>query len=377
MNLVAVNLLWLEPGRVGGTEESTLASLRALHEAAHPDIALQLCAPAALLEVHPDLEQRFPVQVLSARWGGRPARILAESTWLASSTRGADLVHHAGGTVPPRRTRPCVLTLHDLQPLERRATHGRIKRAYLGMAVPRSVAAARVVVVPSRFVRDAVVERFGTDPSKVHVVPHGISAPEPLPEGAVEDARRRRRLDGPVVLYPAISYPHKNHAVLVDAFAAVLRQHPGAVLVLTGGAGSEERAILRQVARLGIAGSVRRLGRVPAAELEALYQAATVVAVPSRYEGFGLPAAEAMARGRPLVASRTTALPEVVGDAGVLVDPDDVESWGAAIGRLLDDGQERAQRAAAGRARVAAFSWTANATGLLNAYRQALSGPDR
>lgn len=375
MSVVAVNLLWLAPGRVGGSEESTLASLRALDEADDPDIAIELCAPAALLEAHPDLARRFPVHVLTARWGGRPARILAESTWLASQTRRADLVHHTGGTVPPRRARPCVLTLHDLQPLERRATHGRVKRAYLGLAVPRSVAAARVVVVPSRFVRDAVVDRFGTDPSKVHVVPHGISAPAPLPERAVEDVRRRHRLDGAVVLYPAITYPHKNHAVLVDAFATVLRRHPAAVLLLTGGAGGEEEAVLQQVARLGIGGSVRRLGRVPGLELEALYQAATVVAVPSRYEGFGLPAAEAMARGRPLVAARATALPEVVGDAGVLVDPDDVEGWAAAVERLLDDAEERARRTAAGRARVAAFSWSANATGLLAAYHQALSGP--
>jgi len=376
MSVVAVNLLWLAPGRVGGSEESTLASLRALHGAADPDIDLQLLAPAALFQVHPDLEQRFPVQVLPARWGGRPARILAESTWLASRTRGADLVHHAGGTVPPRRSRPCVLTLHDLQPLERRATHGRIKRAYLGLAVPRSVAAARVVVVPSRFVRDSVVERFGTDPAKVHVVPHGISVPAPPPERDVEDVRRRHRLDGPVVLYPAITYPHKNHAVLVEAFAAVLRQHPATVLVLTGGASGEEEALAQQVDRLGVASSVRRLGRVPAEELGALYQAATVVAVPSRYEGFGLPAAEAMAHGRPLVAARATALPEVVGDAGVLVDPDDVEGWASALAHLLDDPGERSRLAAAGQEQAAGFSWAANAAGLLAAYRRALSGPE-
>jgi glycosyltransferase involved in cell wall biosynthesis len=101
-----------------------------------------------------------------------------------------------------------------------------------------------------------------------------------------------------------------------------------------------------------------------------------VVAVPSRYEGFGLPAAEAMAHGRPLVAARATALPEVAGDAGVLVDPDDVDGWGAAIARLLDDAGERRRRVAAGRARVADLSWGANATGLLGAYRQALSGLD-
>src|SRR5690606_147730 len=118
--------------------------------------------------------------------GSRPVRIAAESTWLARRTRGAALVHHAGGTLPPVRSAPSVLTLHDLQPLERRATHGRVKRAYLGLAVPRSIDAARVVVVPSEFVRDRVLDRFGTDPDKVRVVHHGVATPPPRPPEALE-----------------------------------------------------------------------------------------------------------------------------------------------------------------------------------------------
>ncbi len=371
---VGVNLLWLAPGRVGGSEESTLASLRAIADEAPTDQSLRLLASPELLAAHPDLGERFPVQLAPWSTTARPARLVAESTWLAARTRVLDLVHHAGGTLPPVRTAPAVLTLHDLQPLEARATHGRVKRAYLAVAVPRSVRAARVVVVPSEHVARTVRERFPDAAGKVVVVPHGVAVGPATPE---EELRRRYRLPGPVVLYPAITYPHKNHRVLVRAFAAVATSHRDATLVMTGGAGQEERALMELVQSLGIAARVRRPGRVPAPDVEGLYELATVVAVPSRYEGFGLPAAEGLAHGRAVLAADVTALPEVVGEAGVLLDPDDVDAWAAALDRLLGDATERGRLEGAARARAARFTWAANAQGLLGAYRRALQAPGR
>ena len=157
---------------------------------------------------------------------------------------------------------------------------------------------ARLVAVPSEFVRRTVVDRVGVDPERVVVIPHGVGAlgrAHPAPTVVAE----RYRLDGPVVLYPAITYPHKNHAVLIDAFAAVVEAHPDALLVLPGGRGDEEDRVRGQVERLGLTDRVRRTGRISAADVAGLYRAAAVVAVPSRYEGFGLPAVEAMAYGAP------------------------------------------------------------------------------
>ncbi len=369
---VALNLLWLRPGRVGGSEESTLASLRALAERAEPDLALELLVTETLLRAHPDLKHCFATHVLplSGVPMGRLSRVSAEISWLATRTRGIDLVHHAGGTAPPIRTAPYVLTVHDLQPLERQATHGRVKRAYLSMAVPPSVRAARLVGVPSEFVRSSVVSLVGVDPDRVVVIPHGVdvlAAPT-----AAEVITQRYAIDGPVVLYPAITYPHKNHAVLVEAFAAVVDAHPDAVLVLTGGRGDVEDAVRAQVERLGLTARVRRTGRISAADVAGLYRAAAVVAVPSRYEGFGLPAVEAMAYGAPLVAADATALPEVVGDAGVLVDPDDPAAWARALTRLIAEPEERARLASAGLDRAVRYSWAANAAALVDLYRSAL-----
>lgn len=363
---VGINLLWLVPGDVGGSEESTLASLRGLLAARDDRLGLHLFVLPSFAHAHPDVVEAVPTKVLPSSGRLRPARIAAESTWLAAETRRLDLLHHAGGTAPPMRSAPYVLTLHDLQPLERTATHGSLKRAYLAAAVPRSVRAARCTVVPSEFVRRAVLARLGVDPSTVVVVPHGVEVHvSPTPSEVV---RARHRLDGPVVLYPAITYPHKNHALLLDAFREVVRRVPDALLVLPGGRGSEEEAVRAQVERLGLTERVRRTGRIPAADLAGLYQLASVVAVPSRYEGFGLPAAEAMAYGAPVVASNVTALPEVVGEAGFLVDPDDAREWGRVIADLLQDDQERARLAEAGRCRAARYTWAANAAALAEVY---------
>ncbi|MGH9086088.1 MAG: glycosyltransferase family 4 protein [Acidimicrobiales bacterium] len=364
---VGINLLWLVPGEVGGSEESTLASVRALGTAA-PDLDLRLFVLEPLVAAHPDLAERFGVDVLRSSGRARWRRVVAESTWLRRRTRGLDLVHHAGGTAPLRRGGPYVLTVHDLQPLERRGTHGAVKRAWLRATIPPSVRHARCTVVPSEFVRRTVLDHIAVEPDRVVAIPHGVEPPGVAT--GLDELTDRYRLDGPVVLYPAITYPHKNHRVLVAAFARLVARHPGALLVLTGGEGSEEPALRAQVESLGLTDRVRRTGRISAADVAGLYQAAAVVAVPSRYEGFGLPAAEAMAHGAAVVAADTTALPEVVGDAGVLVGPDDVGGWATAIGSLLDDAGERARLGALGRARsVARHSWAANAAALADVYR--------
>jgi alpha-1,3-rhamnosyl/mannosyltransferase len=372
---VGVNLLWLLPGQVGGSEQSTVATLRALRELAPPDLAIELFVLPPFAASYPDLVDAFPTQIAVGSGRSRPARIATESTWLAARTRGLDLVHHAGGTAPPRRTAPYVLTVHDLQPFEAQATHGTTKRVYLRLAVPPSVRRARAVAVPSEFVRRSVLAHTAAEPSKVVSIPHGVTWP-PAAALAPDEVRARFDLPGSVVLYPAVTYPHKNHATLVEAFALVHADHPETCLVLTGAPGAGEGALREQVLRLGLGERVRRLGRVTAEEVAGLYGVADLVAVPSRYEGFGLPAAEAMAAGVALVAADTTALPEVVGDAGWLVSPDAPAEWADAIGTLLADPAARADLVERGRQRVGRYRWDANAAAFADLYRGALASEE-
>lgn len=369
---VAVNLTWMVPGVVGGSEEALTAALRAMADLDPPDLGLELLVAEGFEQAHPDLAQRFPVRKLPGLVRARPGRILAESSWLAAATVSAALVHHAGGTAPPVRTAPYLLTVHDLQPLESDITHGRVKRLYLAIALPPSVRHARVVVTPSEFVRASVIDRFSVDPGRVIAVPHSQGhRPPPVAPDVLRD---RYRLTGPVILYPAITYPHKNHVVLVRALARLVDEHPDAVLVLTGAEDAAEAALRAEIGRLGLRDRVRRTGRIPAADLVGLYDVAAVVAVPSTYEGFGVPVAEAMSRGAPVVAARAAALPEVVGDAGLLVDPHDPEAWADAIAGLLADKSRRARLSRAGRARARRWAPEVVGQAMLDAYRRAIAG---
>lgn len=372
---VAINLLWLVPGRVGGSEESTIATVHGLVDLDPADLELRLMVLESFADAHPEVVAGLPTDSLRLPGRARPVRVAAEATWLRRRTRDVDLVHHAGGTAPPGQRTPYVLTLHDLQPLEPdprdgERTHSLVKRTYLRAVVPRSLRGARRVIVPSEFVRSTVLELTDVDPRQVVVVPHGVE--RAAAASSASSLTDRYGLDGPVVLYPAITYPHKDHATLVEAFARVLRDHPQALLVLTGRADTAEAALLAQVERLRIGHRVRRLGRIPAADVAGLYDLAAVVAVPSTYEGFGLPAAEAMAHGAAVVAADATSLPEVVGEAGLLVAPGDVEGWAGAIGGLLADPAARGRLATAGRARSARFGHAANAAALVDVYRDAL-----
>lgn len=368
---VGINLLWLVPGEVGGSEQSTVATVRGLLELDPDDLELHLFALPTFAEAYPDVVAALPTEMPSISGTSRVRRIVAESTWLARRSRTLDLVHHAGGTVPIRRSTPVVLTLHDLQPLEARATHSALKRAYLGRAAPAAVRAAQRVAVPSEFVRQTVLDRFDPDPGRIVVIPHAV--PVRPPATAQAELVERYALGGPVVLYPAITYPHKDHQTLVDAFAQVRIRHPQALLVLPGGVGDAEPLLQRRLDAdpHGLRRSVRRLGRIADADMAGLLELADVVAVPSRYEGFGLPALEAMAAGVPVVAADATSLPEVVGDAGVLVPAGDVGRWSEAIERLLADPAERARLGRAGRERAARFTRVANAGAFADLYRMA------
>lgn len=373
---VGVNLLWLVPGVVGGTEEYTTRLLRALHAARPPDLRLTLFALTPFTEAHPDLVEAFATVALDLDGRSRPQRVAAEATWLAHEARrlGVDLLHHAGGVVPPGPAigrMASVLTVHDLQPLLVPENFSAARRRWIAMMLPRSAARARVVLTPSDPSSASVVEHLHVPAERVVTVPHGVEPPPMVDPDRLDDVRRRYRLGGRTILYPAITYPHKDHATLVRAFAQLAADRRDLTLVLTGGPGPAEGELAATVRASGVGDQVRRTGRIPWSDLDALYALATVVAVPSRFEGFGAPALEAMAAGAPLVACDATALPWVVGDGGLLVPPGDVGAWTAALAAVIDHPDEQARLAAAGRSRAATFSWERAAAALTDGYRLA------
>ena len=176
--------------------------------------------------------------------------------------------------------------------------------------------------------------------------------------------------DRPFILYPAITYPHKNHITLVAAFARLSETRPDLRLVLTGGSGPSEDVLTATIDAYGLSPKVIRTGRIPESDLDLLYRSAAVMAFPSSYEGFGVPMLEAMSRGCPIVASRIGALPDVVGDAGEFVDPLDVRGWADAVGHLIDSPDRRAELSRNGFRRSRLFSWPASAAALHAIYKE-------
>ena len=371
---IGINLLWLLPEAAGGAEEYAIRLLRALDEVAGDALDITLLCNRRFPTVHPELAARSRIAVAPIDGGSRVARVVAESTWLAreaSKTR-FHLVHHLNNVVPWRSNRPSVLTIHDLRPLVLPETLGRAHGAYLRARLGPSVRQAAVVTTPSAFVRETVIELLGADPDRVQVVSAPLFVSHAAPRSSTGAPA-----GGAHFLYPAITAPHKNHRMLLEALAKVVAVREDAALVLTGAAGPAEGEVASAIEALGLTKNVRRLGRVPAEELDALFDDAVALVYPSTYEGFGLPLAEAMAVGCPVIASERSALPEVVGRAGILLNPDDVDGWADAMVRLLDDVGLRAELIAAGRERVRSFSPEEAARRQVAAYRLALESPRR
>ena len=371
MNKVGINLLWMVPGVVGGSETYVTRLLSGLVERSTA-FDYTLFALPQFKDAHPDLAKTFKTAFapVSGQW--KSFRIAGENSWLIRECRRRhiDLVHHAGGVIPVLRTTRPVLTIHDLQYLYYPEYFTTSKLAYLKRMVPRSAEAARLVLTPSEYTRRTVIERLNIDPSIVIVVPHGISPREP--ETPADGVREVYGLPERFFLYPAITYPHKNHLVLLEAFARLRRLKPETMLVFTGAKGSMETRIASEIHKLGIDASVKRLGYVPATHLDAMYRQAVAMCFPSRFEGFGAPVLEAMARGCPVIAANATALPEVVGNAGQLVSPDNAEQWTRAMTAVLEDDSERERLAKAGIERSREFNWTRAADLLEDSYRHAL-----
>ena len=322
---VGVNLLWCLPGQVGGSEEYLARQLLGLAAAA-PDIEARLVVPPGYAAAHPELVG-FEHIVGPSGLEQRAKRVAIESTWLPARLAGHDVVHHGGGTMPRRSPLPAVLTIHDLQWLRFPEYVAPVKRRYLAATVPASVRRAAVVAVPTEYVRATVIEAYGVDPDRVMVVPHGVDAP--MEVTPADEVRARYGLsDRPFLVLPAITHPHKGHRFLLELLHGATGSwaDPDLMVVLTGGAGRADAEVAATIRRLGLTDRVVRPGRVSPADRDGLIAAADAMVFPSQYEGFGAPVVEAMTLGTPVITSDHAALPEVVGEAG-LVRPLVREAW--------------------------------------------------
>jgi glycosyltransferase involved in cell wall biosynthesis len=341
------------------------------HLGRHDDLDVR--AYAVTFRGSGDLASMLPAGVRPA--GRRPmAAQPLRQLWLRSDlgrierwTGPVDVVHGPNYVVPPARAAR-VASVHDLTFLHHPEMCTADVLQYPRL-VHRALQRGAWIHTISDFVRDEVVDLLGAPPERVVTVPLAVT---PSPSS---DATRGRALAGGdrYVLALGTVEPRKGLPTLVAAFDALAAAEPGLRLVLAGPDGWGATALSEALDRAAHADRVVRLGFVSEVDRGDLMAGAAVVAVPSVYEGFGLVAAEALLAGRPVVASTAGALPEAVGDAGLLVPPGDPDALAGALRRVLDDEGLAADLSARGPAQVAALTWERTAEGLVDLWRRAAS----
>jgi glycosyltransferase involved in cell wall biosynthesis len=275
------------------------------------------------------------------------------------ATGAVQVVHGTNFVVPPSRRAARVVSVWDLSFVRFPELCTPTTLRYPAL-IARAVSQGATVHVTSHAVADEVAEHFGVGSDRVAVVAPGIELPvaPPLPPAGGR----------PYVLALGTTEPRKDLPGLVVAFDRMAGAQPDLELRIAGPAGWGEDALTLAIATATHRTRIHRLGWV--ADRDALLAGATVFAYPSRYEGFGFPPLEAMAAGVPVVSTRTGAIPEVLGDAALLVPVGDVDALAGALERLVIDADERRRLIVAGSARVARYPWTRAAAGLADLYRR-------
>jgi glycosyltransferase involved in cell wall biosynthesis len=352
--------------RIGGIAQYTIQLARALAgleaperftllRSARPKMAADtvdgVAAARLLTPPHHPLEQlALPVELLRVR---------------------PDVLHSPDFIPPLRRSCRSVITVHDLGFLHYPCTLTGASRRYYSQ-IGRAVRSADRIIAVSECTRDDLLKLVQADPDKIDVV---LEAADPSftpveSEAALAAARRRLGVERPYLLFVGSFEPRKNLVRLLEAFARV-RRELDVQLVLVGRRGWLDEPIFRRLAELDLESQVRVVDAIPNAEMPPVYGAAALLAFPSLYEGFGLPPLEAMACGCPVVASDRASLPEVIGDAGLLVPAEDVDALAEAMLKVLSDAALRAQLVQRGLARARRFSWDRAASESLAIYRRA------
>lgn len=316
------------------------------------------------------------------RWSNKPWRMTA---LLASYAHipmdrlfgDADVFHATEHLLPPLRRIRSVFTLHDLAFLRYPQAHLPSNRWFLRLMMPRFLRSADAIICVSEFSKRDALAAYSLDESKLHVISEGVHPRfRPIRDPDVLAAvRARYQLPAQFILFVSTIEPRKNLPALWEAYGALLSEGRAQKLVVVGQKGWLYQATFSRLRELGLEDQVLFPGYVADEDLPAIYSLAQCFCFPSLLEGFGLPPLEAMACGCPVVSSNAASLPEVCGDAALLVPPTDVAALTSALRRVLDDPALRDLLGARGLRQAARFTWRAAAEKTLAVYRSVVREP--
>ena len=305
------------------------------------------------------------------RFPGRVFRFLTEKLNVlpVGSLLGNYDLYHGMNYHVPRVAFPSIVNIYDLSYLLFPQYFTRRRLNDIRGKVTSSIERADRILTGSESAKADIVNFLKVPEERVEVTPLGVEeAFKPQGSEEVNLIRKKHNLPERFILFVGTIEPRKNIINLLRAYHKLGRSDIG--LVVAGGHGWLFEEIFREVSRLNLRGKVMFPGRVPETDLPALYSAASVFVYPSVYEGFGFPPLEAMACGAAVITSNTSSLPEIVGDAGILVNPEDAGEIAGAIGSVLDDDSKRENMRAKGIERAKRFSWEKCARETLRLYRE-------
>jgi len=372
---IGVDLLFLLPGIVGGTETYAVSLLEALGRVDREnEYAIFVNKESSDLAL--PFQQNFERVMCPVRARSRVARYLWEQAVLPFRARKhrLDLLHSLGYVQPLRLPCASIVTIHDLNFHNLGSWMPKRRRAVLRYFVTRSAKRADHIITVSEFSKRQIVEILGIPESKVTVtynaVKQRVSVPRPF-----EDVSKHYGVREPYILALSSFSPHKNMASLVKAFA-MLRQRgfQELQLVLAGHPPTDRRSLELLLHQQRIQDAVTFTGYVPDDVLPALYAHAEVFVFPSLYEGFGIPILEAFLHGAPVACSDAGAIPEVACDAACYFDPTSIEEMADAMSNILRDASLRRSLVDRGKERVAQFTWEETARKTVQVYRQIVGG---
>ena len=286
-----------------------------------------------------------------------------------------DIFHATDHLLPPLKNARSVFTIHDLIFRFFPEYHLPLNRWFLGLMLPKFMQRADAIIAVSEHTRRDVTKWMGIPPEKIFVIYEGVNPSfQPITNRAeLERVRALYQLPARFILFFSTIEPRKNLVTLLDAYAALVKQDSAAPpLVVAGRKGWLYQKTLQHLESLGLHERVRMTDWIANQDVPALLNLATVFVYPSLYEGFGLPPLEAMACGTPVISSNASSLPEVVGDAGILLEPRDAAGLTQAMARVLHDDTLRQELRAKGLARAAHFTWERAARETLGVYERVL-----
>ncbi len=370
-SVIALNGWFLRSPATGTGQylQELIRALRPLAEAC--GIQLALVAP------QPDSGTR--AAIARPRLGGKPGKVEFEHLTFPRAARrlGARVLHVPHFGPPLRPPLPTIVTIHDLIPIVLPEYRGSLAvRAYTRLAAA-GARAARIILADSESSRRDIITHLGIPPERVKVV-YLAAASRYAPASDEQVARVRAKYDLPerYVLYLGGFDVRKNVPMIVHAFSALPQEQADGWRLVIAGQLPEANSVFFPDPRRNAGPAVRFIGQVEEADKPALYAAAGAFVYPSLYEGFGLPPLEAMACGAPVLSSRTSSLPEVVGEAGLLLNPREIGEWVSGLNAVLGDRALRANLRARGLAQASRFSWDRTARSTLDVYLHLLAEAD-